>query len=279
MDAGADYLSVTAKAAGNAFRLGAFADEVLRQKQDAGEKVSPASRFGFRGLRSDHMFTGVSDHGALVVVSGAECGPLAQQLITRCDNVSRLDLQVTVWTHGEQPHLGLDLYRYTRANYHQHSTRRSCGVTTQHPAGEMFTLGKRISDVYCRVYDKAAESNLGPSRTVWRYEVEFKRKAALTVANRLALQECPPSWVTHQVHQVFSDRAVECTFEPIGPRQAGDLLFHHQKPDHLAWFRNMVQYSISKAINVHGLPATLESLGLSRLLPANAQDHLRGPHE
>src|SRR4029450_7540547 len=120
VDAGVDYLTVTGAAASKALGLYDFAEQLLHEKRNAGQYVRPAFRFGFRGLRSEHIFTGVNDHGSIVVVSGAECVPLASELITRSDNVARIDFQVTIATGTEAPLLANELYRRTRAHYAQH---------------------------------------------------------------------------------------------------------------------------------------------------------------
>lgn len=272
IDAGVDYLTCTGSASGSALVLDQYASEYLREKRDAGETIRPASRFGFSGLRSDHFFTGLNDHGSIVIVSGAECGPLANDLILRSDNVSRIDLQVTLWCGGEQPHLGCELNSRTRAYLSQHKSRSTCGVRVEYPRGETFTFNKRVSDFHARVYDKATQGKLGPARTVWRYEIELKRKPALAAAYTLLRQSCPATWTTHRVHQLLTARHVDCAFKPDGAPQPGDLQIFRAQSDRLGWFRNQVSHSISKAIKRDGLPATLDALGLAHLLTANAND-------
>jgi hypothetical protein len=276
IDAGVDWLTVTAKRGGKFAALLDYGYERLSEKREAGQMFQPASRFGFHGHKTDHFFAGLSDHGALVVVSGAECVPLANDLILRADNVSRLDLQVTVSCGGEQPHLALDAFRFARADYAQHRTRRALAVRTEWPTGETFTFGKRISDVYGRLYDKATQANLGEPRTVWRYEVELKNRASKQISQVIARELPPASFAIARVHRIFSDRGVPCSFSPGGAHCVNELSFPWKPTDHLRWFRETVSRSVSKSVNRYGMDHTLEALGLSHLiLTAGSQ---RGTH-
>lgn len=266
MNAGVDYVTVSGRASGNALSLERWASDVLAQKRIAGERVRPAIRFGFRGHCSDHLFSGSNETGSVVIISGPECVPLAGEAITRSDNVSRLDLQTTVWCHGEQPHLGCELYSRTRARYAQSRTKRTCGLLQMHPKGQTFTLGKRISDCYGRVYDKATEAHLGPPRTVWRYEFELKRKVAQRLAHAYVNSGCSSSWVTAQVHSLYSVRGVDPTFRPASAHEDVDLCFLRAPSARLRWFRESVRPAVATAIKTQGLGATLKALGLDHLL-------------
>jgi hypothetical protein len=266
VDAGVDYLSVTASAQGGALRLDQYANEVLYEKRESGQRIRPDSRFGFRGLRSEHFFTGVSDHGCIVVVSGAECVPLAAELITRCENVTRMDFQVTVSCGRRAPLLAGELYSRARANYAQHRTRRSLNLQVCYPSGATLSVGKRISDWYGRVYDKATQARLGPAGSFWRYEVELKRKPARAAAIALVDSGSPTPHVIERVWTMFNDRQVypAFTMEPSG--LANHPLFPHVPSNSLRWFNDTVRYSVSKAVRRHGLAVTLRALGLDTVV-------------
>lgn len=272
LNAGIDWLTATATASGNAFALERWSDEVLMLERDAGVPTTPASRFGYHGRSTDHFFAGVNDHGAMVVVSGMACVPLAENCIRVCDNVSRMDVQATLWTSGEEAPLASETYAALKARYEQHHTNRALGLHLNWPNGEMVTLGKRVSDCYGRIYDKASEAKMGPARTIWRYEVELKRKPALSTALAAPFGDGQVAWASNFVHRWFTGRGVDCPWSILEGRQAGDSLFTHVPSDQLAWFRKTVRHSVAKSVRRHGLPLTLEALGLSHLLEGKAHD-------
>lgn len=267
VDSGIDWITATGDAMGNAGALAAVGYQVLKDKRDAGFEVKLASRFSFRGFASDHFFVGDNDHGACVIVSGSECVPLGAKIIRAADNVSRLDLQVTVSTGIERPYLALDHYRMLRALYVQNSTRRNVSIIQNYPVGETLMLGKRTSDCYGRIYDKGVESKTAAARSLWRYEVELKRKPAAQVALQHVFSDRPLSDVSSFVHQWFTARGCAPRWAPEVDRQAGEPLFHSHTSRYLPWFRDSVRHSVRKAITLHGLVPVVEALGLDELLP------------
>lgn len=243
-------------------------------KRNAGDgQVSPAFRLGYSGLSTAGLFVGRRSSDILVQLSGPSCAPLATQAIKLSSNVSRLDLQVTVWTEGEQPHLAAWTYKQLRARDQGVGRPTRLTLISGHPDGETLNIGKRSSDAYLRLYDKTAEASLGVPRLLWRYEVEWKRKRARQVAMRLAEQECRPQSVCTLVHVAYTKKGVEPSFSTSGNRNAFEEPQANPTRDVLTWYRKCLSITIKTSIAKYGEPAVLDALGLSRLLqrgPTNA---------
>jgi hypothetical protein len=136
-------------------------------------------------------------------------------------------------------------------------------LITSQPEGETVNIGKRSSDLYARLYDKATEAGLGEARSVWRYEVELKRRPAGLAAAHLRGDPTAEAVALSIVHDHFSARGVA----PVFPRS---LTFCPQKPtltgvnrNILTWFEESLSITVARAVERHGLARVLEALGLA----------------
>lgn len=277
LNCGVDWLTCTSKTRGVSNALEDWGIEQLHKENAGDGRVSPAKRLGYVGLSTSGLFVGRRPDSVLLQLSGPRCAPLATQAIRLSSNVSRIDLQVTVWTEGEQCHLA----RWTRDQLlrQQREGRRrlNFALIEGHPDGETLSLGKRISDAYARLYDKTAEARLGPPRLLWRYEVELKRSRAQQVARGLAEEQCNPQRVCKLVHAWYTMKGVEPSFTTSSCRNAFDPIQIGADRDVLTWFAKSLSITIKTAIAKHGLPAVLSALGLSNLLQGSAAND--GPRD
>lgn len=271
IQSGVDWITATAKAGSASLDLEKLADEVLEQKRDAGRDVKPASRLSYRGYETDHFFFGRRTEDSAVIVSSHEAGRLARSIIDIATNVSRLDLQVTVWTHGEQCNLAVENYRKLVASRRQAHRPGQISLTTSYPQGDTLNVNKRSSDTYGRLYDKAAEAKAAPPHTIWRYEVEYKRRAAMAVASAYAHATSGPDFTRDRIHSFWRSKGVEPTFEPSKGARLEPLSIDSPERDVLTWFETSLSITVARAIKRHGLKATLDALGLSALVAPHTE--------
>ena len=266
INCGPDWLTCTSKRRGVSNDLEDWAMDHLQKEFAGSGRVLPAKCLGFSGHRGVGLFVGQRIGEVMVQLSGPRCAPLAIEAIRLASNVSRIDLQVTVWTEGEQPHLATWTYKQMLAQRHGSGRPGSFKLIVGHPDGETMTINKRISDSYGRLYDKTAEARLGAPRLLWRYEVEWKRREAQSLATRLARLQCSPTSVCKLVHAWYTKKGVEPCFTSDSTRNAFEPLTVELDRDILTWFRSSVRISIQRAINKHGRDAVLDALGLSNVL-------------
>lgn len=259
---GPDWLTCTSKKTGVSNALEDWAMHKLYEEKACEGQVSQARRLGFSGWASPGLFVGQRPGDVMVQLTGARCSPLAMDAINLSSNVSRLDLQVTVWTEGEQPRLAE--WTYKRLLERDAVTRLPfrMGLILGHPSGATLTLGQRVSTSYARLYDKTAEIGSGVPRLLWRYEVEWKGKPARRLAMRLSAQRCSPTLVCTLVHGWYTKRGVLPAFTSEGSMAAPGLSIDAPERCVLDWFRSSVSITIAKAINKHGRQVTLQALGL-----------------
>lgn len=268
LNAGVDWLTCSKQEGvlGSDFqRLG---DELVEGAKRAGARTRLGLWQGYAGLRGDDWFYGQQGSRAVVTLSGRHEPTLVQDFIRASDNVSRIDLQMTVEHLPAEPTLG-------RINYHQLATYEGRpGVrpiittiyNTHH--GHTNAVGQRISDAYGRNYDKGIEGKLCEPGRLWRYEVEFKRGRAKNIAAQIALSRKVELDSARTVHQWFSSRGVR----PLEKEPSGCLidtrLPERPEVDYLRYFETNVSRAVATAVDLHGLPAVLRALRLhNRVVP------------
>lgn len=274
ISAGADWLTATACGAGHALDFDRIAYEVFKEEKSGGGEVSAALRYGFEGQKARGFFCGVREHDRLIVLSGPRTPALLASVLRASTNVSRLDVQVTVWTHGEQPNLAVQGWHSLARHPNKRGRQGKATLIQSRPSGDTLNVNSRSSDRFGRLYDKATEAKLGPPRTVWRYEVEFKRGQANHYARALCARSDPSTVAAQVVHDFFSSKGVSPSFlKPDKPTVSLPLNSNLDR-DVLRWFEDSVSVTVARSINRYGLARTLEALGLLHLLSERKEECL-----
>lgn len=261
--AGVDWLTATAQQPRTQWDMIEYARAERRRILEAGAPIKAAYRLGYLGWATDGFFFGSRDGGTIIVASGAVAHRVFEPVSLVSDHISRIDLQTTISTPNDRPHLGIQAYSALKTDTPRKVRLRNVTIIETQPQGETCTLGKRTSDSYGRIYDKASEAQLGPPRSLWRYEVEFKRRAAMATASRLLGSERRETLACSAVFDWFNSRGVAPVFTP-------DPLFCPQNPAQtlterniLTWFEASLSITVNRAIVKHGLKPVLDALGLS----------------
>src|SRR5215208_6729754 len=186
ISAGVDWITCTARGKDARRALQAQVEPILQQEASAGVEVSVARLRDYVGWKVPGVVYGTRDADDLCILSASHAARLWKNVALAATNVSRLDLQATVWTHGEQPALSRWYYQRVRRQKPSRGKPRTYSLIQTHPHGDTLYVGKRQSDCYGRVYDYATAHKTAPARTVWRYEVEFKRDMALRHSRALS---------------------------------------------------------------------------------------------
>lgn len=273
ISAGADWMTATACGEGHALDFDRIAYEVFDEEKRAGREVSSALRFGFEGRKARGFFHGRREHDGLIVLSGPRTPTLLPSVLRASTNVSRLDVQVTVWTHGEQPNLAVQGWHSLARHPNKRGRQGKATLIQSRPTGDTLNVNTRSSDRFGRLYDKATEAKLGAPQTLWRYEVEFKRGQASRHA--LALRSCddPEAVAIQVVHDFFQSKGVSPSFAKSSRLPFGLPALDTPARDILRWYEDSVSVSVARSINRYGLARTLEALGLSFLMPERKEEH------
>lgn len=263
---GIDWITCTSKRRGVSNDLEDFGMWQLEKERAGSGRILPARRLGFEGLRTDNIFLGLRHGDVMLQVSGPSCTPLTEDAIRFSTNVSRIDLQVTVFTEGEQ----CNLARWThdaiiRMNPRAHSVQNMT-LTAGWPDGDTLNINRRCSDVWFRLYDKSAEANLGMPRLVWRYELELKGRAALRRAEALAECGVRPSSVSTPVHDAYKSKGVAPAWANLNDENAFQPTIDTPNRDVLTWMRESLSKTVQRASDRYGREVVAEALGISKWL-------------
>lgn len=261
--AGVDWITGTANTGSTRWSMQEFADHQRRRFMDAGEPIKTGYRLGYYGWQAAGFFHGQREGGSIVVASGATAHDVHRSVVQVSDHISRIDLQVTVATPEERPHLARHAYSVIKSGSPRRIKVKNVTLIDSHPNGETCNVGKRKSDTYGRIYDKASESSSGPARSVWRYEVEYKRSPANRCAVDLTGNNPPQAVALSLVHRWFEARGVVPLFNPAAlscPQEPYKIPKEH---DVLTWFEQSLSITVGRAIRRYGVARVIEALGLS----------------
>lgn len=277
IDAGVDWLTATAKAGveGRPFR---DACEALRdEERAAGGDMKPATLRDYTGHRGEGFFVGTRRDDSICILSGGRSSARWRSIARAAHNCSRVDLQVSLWTNGEQPELARENYHYLKALPPGRGRPRNLTLIQSHPRGETLNVGRRISDAYGRMYDWSAAHTKGEARTIWRFEVEHKRHYAAATVSALLGAADHRSFTNHYVHSWFAKRNVAPPWEASSYRHSDGLSLTEKTRDVLAWFEDSVSKTVAREINRVGIERVLSALGLSDKVQPIGKEIAHGP--
>jgi hypothetical protein len=267
IDAGIDWITATCKVgAPTRIQFEELGEAILEGERAAGMEIKPAALRDYRGLRASGAFVGRRADDTLITLSGGHAPPHWQSIARLASNVSRLDIQATVWTHGEQPALSRWYYQRAVRSPPKRGRPRSYSLVRTHPAGDTLYVGKRQSDYYGRCYDYATAHKQGPARTLWRFEIELKRQVASSYSRTLLASHDVRSHTEQLVHSWYESRGLLPTWCCQESPQSEGILKEEKRSDLLAWFETSLSKTVRSAVIRYGLPAVLEALQLSHLV-------------
>lgn len=262
VSAGVDWLTATASKGSSRWDLQTYSDNQRRRFMDMDESIKTGYRLGFFGWQAEGYFYGTREGCSIVVASGAQAHNVFSAVAGIADNISRLDLQVTVATPDERPRLGLQAFQAIKSGAPSKRKVKNVTLIDTHPSGETCSIGKRKSDQYGRIYDKATEAKLGEPCSVWRYEVELKRAPAVAVAARLRSTQAVEDDALALVWNWFDTRGVVPIYTPHQHFCPQKPLKTNGERNVLTWFEETLSITIAKAVKRHGVERVIEALGL-----------------
>jgi len=185
LDVGVDWFTVTMRVGLRSRFAASKAERIMCEWEDKGGERKATNRLGFVGDRIDGLFYGQKADTLMVIASGETAAKHADFFLPMGENVTRLDLAVTL--HDELA--GRDWTEIALAEVMKDARVEGGSLTTHRiagtPTGRTLYIGSRSSDRYIRIYDKTAESPEAYAPTAWRWEIEYKRPRSGVVASRL----------------------------------------------------------------------------------------------
>lgn len=263
MVAGVDYITCTARSPARMAALMYLGSDLLKQEMEVGGVFKPWFFKGYAGSACGQIQAGYKPAGVVVRASGAAARECAPELIECAENVSRLDLQLTVMSsqcgddHAKNLHAALSAAPRARGR------RLERTLITSTYTGDTLYLGKGSSDQYGRIYNKSAEEKVKESPPRWRYEVEFKRGYAKAAAEAFSASDKSADWCAGRVSRWFADRGARPpgSTVPTGairsaPRGTAE------EARRLEWLKRAVRPALCDLAQKYGWPDMLALLGV-----------------
>lgn len=238
IETGVDYLTVTARTADHREAFHAMGKHLCSEEEKNGAEVRPWRFSGYRGFTADSVSWGIRKDDSILRLSSNMASEFWTMAFQNSDNVSRIDVQVTLRTSRPVPRVLHTMRRATHrgkkgvgrpSQYHFHVERN--GPTA-------ITIGSRSSDVYLRAYDKAVESGLEHYSGCLRFEAELKRNQAKHIATQIHESSQPQIYIQQYISRLFQTR---CHCRPF----AADVLHLIRAPAQPAKSTNRLKWHLA----------------------------------
>lgn len=263
ISSGIDWLTCSVPRSIDDAQLFAASGKLLSEEEARGNRRKEWKRGDLRGHICGSVVQAVSPTHVVVSVSGGRSHEAAPVLLPLSTHVSRLDLEVTASTVGNEPYALADV-AYEASEQRTHGGRPlSRTIFHSKTGGHTCYLGRRSSDLFGRVYDKGVEQEVAQPGTMWRWEIELKRDLAQLTARELALVGFTSAAAAELV---FGQMTAWGVPHPIGPENAplrkGQDQERNTVSRTLAWLERGVRPSIRYLVDAGHLEDVLRALGL-----------------
>lgn len=169
---GVDYITVTVREKALRERFGSLALALLQDEREKGSEAKPWSGTGYQGLRCGSIEYGTRDEDDIVRLSGS-LADYAWEVFYGCgNNVSRVDLQATVWDRRPVlPRLSR-IYQWANGRVGGVRARPVFDLRQTTMGGSTLYCGRRQSAFLGRLYDCGVKHKVPEYQGSIRAEVE-----------------------------------------------------------------------------------------------------------
>jgi hypothetical protein len=263
VSAGVDWITATARTGQHGALIGVLARRWRDQHAAEGNQVKAWRWQGYDGHTMDSLSVGTRHDGTIVRLSGDLARIRAPQLLTLADNVSRIDVQVTIQETPPCTNYAEQSIAIARRDRRVLAGLCSTTMISSTPAGTTAYIGTRISQRFYRIYDKSAESKQVYPPGCWRYEVEYKGPRAMSVGNRLQAEQGSPEACRQVVEQAFADYGVRLPLLALPPGWK-DTSPRMETTDErrLTWLEKSIAPVVSRMMESMDRRMVLEALGI-----------------
>lgn len=238
IETGVDYLTVTARTGAHREALHALGRHLCSEEENAGAEVRLWRFSGYRGFSSESVSWGLRREDSILRLSSNVASEFWTMAFQNSDNVSRIDVQVTVRTARPVTKVLQSMRRSTHRGKKGVGRPRQYHYHIERSGPTAITVGSRASDVYLRAYNKEIESGLEHYSGCLRFEAELKRRQAKHIATQIHESSHPQIWIQQYISRLFHTRCHSRPFPadilhlkraPEKPSRSSDRLTWHLK--------------------------------------------------
>lgn len=276
VSSGIDYITTTTKPGRTLELARKSAFRWAELELQSGMFGRPWQASGYEGFKVGQLCYGERGDGCMVRLSSELAAAHWLEALTVSDNVTRIDLQGTFRLESDPAFAIVRHYKELK----RHTKRRAKGPAVSmlvgHDGSRTVYSGRRASDAFGRIYDKARESKQDQWAKCIRYELELKGRRASAVSHRIATGKTALPDIAFGALRFFRERG--CALAPLlksmqQPTNVFDLGVSIRMTDierSLTWLRTQVRPTVI-ALNHRGLlQSVVDSLSLQDLTPAGS---------
>jgi len=263
VEVGIDWLTCTARRPLLVEALLRYGEGSVDEERGAGAVEKPWRWQGYMGRSAGGSSVGFDGHTTCLRLSGPSARENSRGAIALADNVSRLDVQLTVVSvrcgadYAERLYRGFTSAKRGRGRPIAHS------LIQDDRGGSSVYFGRRISDQYGRIYNKSAEEKELTSTPRWRYEIEYKRRAAVAAARSYAAHPSQERWCLGEVYGWFDRRGATPPISPlVWPGGRGAARGAATEAAQLRWLKVGVRPVLLRLAERYGWLDVLAHLGV-----------------
>ena len=263
-----DWLTCTTKSPEARIKLYELCAEFRKDLSPNG-KITPWRFRGYQGLQCESVRWGTRADSDIAVLSGYDAEVAWRRLLPVAENVSRVDLAVTMKVGKKIENLVDVYYEWVKQNLGAWEARKLTRMENNW-GGQTLYVASRASDQFGRIYDKGAQDKKlkVPPGYLWRYEVEFKDDRAPKIAEQLQLWSLVPWDIGRSIQQTvylwFDSRNVPPLFERTKVLPLGSTVSARVTTDDkaLAWLHAQVAPTVARLMDKGKTDQTLQALGV-----------------
>jgi len=259
---GVDWITATTKWRDSTERMLDWASSQITVEMSRGNDRCFWAMSGFTGHRCGHVQVGFREDEGIVRLTSDYARESWRALYDLCDNVSRLDLQVTS-RHEDGPAKRV-LSDYRRAKRQSRKRAKGPEVTliSKMKGGVTFYSGMATSRVFGRCYDKEAQSKLKHYESCVRHETQYNGKLAMLVTRDIVQNGTTDTRIARHLSAFWRERLGVFRVLVESPLH---ICVSRNRPDderRLSWLAESIGPSV-RALVDHGRgPDVLRALGV-----------------
>lgn len=256
-----DWLTVSTDESGGHAALLEWRDRRFAVLGDEGYRETAFSSHGYSYRQRGQIAVGSNGRRGVCTVSGAQASADWWDLLRLAANVSRVDLALTGRPDVDTSALAREGYRPTSRVARGRGRPITMTLIQSQERGDTLYVGSRKSDVLGRLYDKGRESREPAYTGCWRWELQYRRSAALQAARGLQVAEDPAATIAATVSAWF--RARDVAAPAWSPADIVDHRASKSLPDDqrwLAWARKSIQPRARELVKRYGWRFVAEQL-------------------
>jgi len=276
-----DWLTGAVHTGHGTARLVRWARKLAEAEETRESRIVPFRLCGYEGWHCGRISIGTRQAAGLLQLSGDLARLHFDTLMGWLDNVSRLDLAVTVRLHPADRGPGWRHYNEALNWYQSHPKAARPSYHGDGDGGMTAYLGHRESDRYLRIYDKEMESGGDALQRehyagCWRYELETKGQTASAVAAEVYARgpDERVSLIRSIVHTYCANHGIQPAFPAMGPASlVPGFRRRSDRQSRLTWLEKTVRPVVEWLGQTGDGEQALRALGL--VPPNDAEIELR----